>query len=205
MAILCISRQFGAGGATVVERVAKRLNYDYVEDELFSRIAEVAKIDLDQLKDAGKKNVGALNGFWSSLISTSYLGRAAQGIDEKQIIYLLESIIPEIASRGNVVFLGRGSQFILPDDYSTIKILLVAKKDTRIQFMMDHHKMGRNSAEKAVIEWEKSRADFLRNFTSGDPNDLSLYDMIINTDDVKLEWVEDLICELAVYRDKRTD
>lgn len=40
MATITISRHFGAGGATLGARIAKRLGYKYINDELIKEVAK---------------------------------------------------------------------------------------------------------------------------------------------------------------------
>jgi len=44
MAVLTISRQFGAGGITLGKRVAKRLGYTFYDNEIIQMVAKKAKV-----------------------------------------------------------------------------------------------------------------------------------------------------------------
>ena len=53
--------------------------------------------------------------------------------------------------------------------------------------------------------WERNRIDFLKNFTDKNPNDPSLYDMVINTSKVKELWAENLVCKLIKSRESAVE
>ena len=204
MAVISISRQFGAGGKTLAERVADRLGFEFVDDELVSMVARAANVSIDTVEEAGRRSTSLLQRFASGLTSTSFLsrvvGEASAVFREDELYRLLDNIVPELAARDNVVFLGRASQFILPSDSNTIKVLLVGSEFKRVHFMMEHYGLNQEEAEKVVTEWDKNRVTFLKRYTPGDPNDLSTYDLTINTDQIRLDWAEDIIYRLARQR-----
>ena len=205
MAIISISRQFGAGGKTLAERLATRLGYQFVEDELLSLVAKAANVSVETVEEAGRRSQSAFSRFVTGLSSTNYLygllGQARPDFQDTDLFALLENIIPSLASRGNVIFLGRGSQFILPNHPLTLKVLLVADEEHRIRFLMDNYQLPMDRAREVVTDWDRNRRDFLARFTSGEPNDVSLYDITLNTAAIRLSCAEDLICNLIASRE----
>ncbi|MBN1106870.1 MAG: cytidylate kinase-like family protein [Deltaproteobacteria bacterium] len=208
MVVLCISRQFGAGGRTLAERLAQRLGYAYSDEELVSRLVARTGIDREMVETAGREATGKSKGFISGLLSTGFLlrllGQASVESPEEKLASLLHEIIPEMAARGNIVFLGRGSQFILPTAPDIIKVFLTAQEEDRVRFMMEKYDLDLEQAQKAVHEFKKNRDDFLSRFTA-DPNDVSIYSLCINTSLVSLEKAEDLICRLVEIRQGQKD
>ena len=204
MAVICISRQFGAGGKTLAERLAKRLGYDMTDQELVSRAAKETG-HADEWVDTTGREVGLTKGFTASLTSSNFMARllGQPGADDNTIklAELFKKYIPEIAARDKVIFLGRGSQFILPNGPPYLKILLVASDETRVNFMMKTYNLDRNEAEKVIRDWEKNRSAFLCRFTSKDHNDPSLYDLVINASVVNLDLAEKLTADLVTSRD----
>ena len=45
--IITISREFGAGGGTIGQMVAKKLNYSYFDKEIIMKAATQANVDLE--------------------------------------------------------------------------------------------------------------------------------------------------------------
>jgi cytidylate kinase len=208
MAVLSISRQFGAGGRTLAERLAHRLGYTYSDEELVSRLVARTGIEKEVVETAGHEATGKSKGFISGLLSTGFflrvLGQASVESPEDKLASLLMEIIPEMAARGNIVFLGRGSQFILPTAPDIIKVFLTAEEEDRVRFMMERYDLNLEQAQKAVREFRKYRDDFLSRFTAY-PNDVSIYSLCINTSLVSLETAENLICKLVELREKQED
>jgi cytidylate kinase len=205
MAVLCISRQFGAGGRTLAERLARRLGYVYSDEELISRLVTQTGMDREAVDTAGREAVGKEKGFISGILSTAFflrfLGQSTGESPEDRLGVALWKIIPEMATRGNIVFLGRGSQFILPQSPDIIKVFLTAEEEDRVRFMVERYDLTPGQAQKAVREFKRNREEFLSRFAA-DPNDLSIYSLCINTSLVSLEKAEHLICLLVELREK---
>ena len=206
MTLVSISRQFGAGGRFVAEQVSQRLGFDFVDDELVNRVAQEAKVADEWIRVTEREAPGGATGRVSGLFSTAFLdkllGQSSSTYHSGEVVKCFTRLIPEIATRDNAVFLGRGSQFLLPSDGNTVKILLVATEGFRIQFMMENYNLSHNEAVQAVQEWERNRSSFLGQLTDKDPNDPSIYDLAINTTVVRPQWAVRLICDMIMKREK---
>ena len=206
MAIISISRQFGAGGRSLAEKITQCLGYEFADEELVARVAKAANVSDEWIRVTERESHSGSKGLVSGLFSTVFLkrliGESTGGYRGSRLSSLFESIIPEIAERGNVIFLGRGSQFILPERSDIIKILLVAPEEFRINFMMETHHLDREEARKAVGEWEENRTAFISELTTKNPNDPSIYHLVFNTGVVRQDWVCNIICRYAENKDK---
>ncbi len=73
MAVITISRQFGAGGRTLGELISKRLGYRLFDDLIIREIAKHAKVSKGAVISMEKTAGSALSKIISSLISSSYI------------------------------------------------------------------------------------------------------------------------------------
>jgi cytidylate kinase len=202
MAVLTISRQFGAGGKTLGARVAQRLGYEFVDEGLLHKVAEKANVSLKWVEGVEREAGGHLMRFLSTLVPSSFidrhLGESGSDFDEKRYVEFLTRIIQDLAQEDNVVILGRGSQFILRRDPNVLRVLLVAERADRIKFMVRNYNMEPDKAEAMINREARKRERYLANFHQGDPNDPSLYHMVLNTSLVPLEAAEEQIVELVL-------
>jgi cytidylate kinase len=138
----------------------------------------------------------------SSIVPSSFidrhLGESGADFDEKRYVEFLSRIILDLAAEDNVVILGRGSQFILRHDPKALRVLLVAERADRIKFMERTYNMPPDKAEAMVNRESRKRERFLGNFYKGNPNDPSLYHMVLNTSLIHLEAAEEQITELVL-------
>ena len=67
MAVITISRQFGAGGITVGEIVAEKLGYKFYDNEIIQMLAKEAKVSTHWVEALEKEAGGALQKFLSQV------------------------------------------------------------------------------------------------------------------------------------------
>jgi len=202
MAVLSISRQFGAGGKTLGQRVAQRLGYEFVDETLLHKVAEEANVSLKWVEGVQREAGGRLMRILSTIVPSSFidrhLGESGSDFDEKRYVEFLTRIVEDLAAEDNVVILGRGSQFILRHTPATLRVLLVAERADRIKFMERNYNLTADRAESMVNRESRKRERFLGNFYKGNPNDPSLYHMVINTSLLSLDAADEQITELVL-------
>lgn len=200
MAVITISRQFGAGGKTLGEMVAQKMNYSFVDSEIIQMVAKKAKVSTHWVESIEKEAGGKLLKFMTGLVSKSLVERVLDDqhgyIDEEIFIELLNKIIVEIADEGNAVVLGRGGQYILRDRDDAYHILLIAHLNDRIHFMESRYGLSTGQAIQAVSREDRRRSNFYRKFGKEDYDNPDLYHLALNMSKLKLEKACDLICEL---------
>ena len=125
MAVLSISRQFGAGGWTLGKSIAKRLDYKFVSYRIINEVAKEANVSVEWIKGVEKQAGDWLMRYLTKMVDSSFIDRhvgdSKTDFDEKRYITFLQKIVNRIADEDNVVILGRGSQFILQDRRNTFQ------------------------------------------------------------------------------------
>lgn len=191
MAVITISRQFGAGGRTLGEMIAKELDYLFLDDLLIQEIADQARVTTDSVISMERTAGSKLSTLISGMLSRSYMERivgAGKGyINEEIYVELLQKIIMEFAKQDNVVLLGRGSQYVLQDLKGVYHILLVAKWEDRIKFMQQFYDISDAKASKAVKQGCDRRANLYKKFGRKDYNQPYLYHLVLNMSRMSLE------------------
>lgn len=209
MAVITISRQFGAGGKTMGKLIAKKLNYTLVDEDIIEKVAEKAKVSVDWVQDFEKEAGSTLQTFMSGLISKSYveriLGKERGFLNEAKYVETLRDVITQIAKDDNVVFIGRGGQYILQDHPKAFHILLIAEKLDRINFMKKHYHLSYGEATQVVETMGKRRTKLYKSFGKKDYDQPELYHVVLNMSKLSMEeasdfvyrMVADLVCHLA--------
>ena len=193
MAVLSISRQFGAGGWTLGKSISQQLGYNFVSSQIINEMAKEANVSVEWIKGvekhAGDWLMRFVNKFVNGEFIERHVGDSKTDFDEKKYVTFLRSIVNRIADEDNVVILGRGSQYILQGRKNVIHLLLVADLEDRIKFMEKFWKMNRRDAEKEIQIRERRRDSFMKNFEQGPPNSPNLYHMVLNTSKIDLDQV----------------
>ena len=207
MAVITISRQFGAGGATLGKQVADTLKYRFMSSAIMNEIAKEANVSPEWVKSVDKDAGDWLIRFASKMVTIDmarHIGEDKSDFDEKRYCLFLKSILPKIAEQDNVVIIGRASQFILQNHPNAIHVLLVASIQDRIRFLEEHWKISRSESEKTVRTRSKRRRSFLKNFDLRDPDDPGIYHMTLNTSKIDLEEAKDLIIRIVHTTETRS-
>lgn len=201
MAVITISRQFGAGGKTIGQKVAEKLGYTFVDEDIIQMIAEKAKVSPGWVESVEKEAGGRLSRIVNKMVSKSLVDRVLKDeygyIDEQIYIDYLVVIIAQMAEEGNVVFLDRGSQYILNDLPNAYHILLINTYTNRIKFMMDRYEMSQQRATQIVKSEEKRRANLYRKIGKQDFDQPELYHLVINMAKVDLDDAVQMVLRMV--------
>lgn len=201
MAVITISRQFGAGGRTLGERLAGRLGYRYVNEDMIKEVAKKVKVSSGQIRGFEKEAGSKLMKFLDKMVSRDFIDRLISDkhgyVDEKGYVSVVKNIIEELYEEGNSVIIGRGSQYILKGYENTWHLLLVGELEYRIRFMMDKYQLTENDAQKAIRRADQIRTRFLSFFSDKEShNDPLSYDLVLNMNRISMEKAEELIVNL---------
>ena len=211
MAVITISRQFGAGGITLGKMVADALGYTFADSNIIQRVAKEANVSTNWVESFEKEAGSKLSRFISSMVSKRWVDRVLGDergyLDEQIYLDYLVLIIAQLADEGDVVILGRGSQYILNDHPETVHVLLVDELANRIKFMMDRYRLDRKKAERTVNYEDRRRVSLYKRLGKTDYEDPRLYDLVLDMSQVTLETARDMICDLAKQKDasRRSD
>ena len=199
MAIITISRQFGAGGRTLSRMIAKKLDYLYLDEIIIEEIAKKARVSEGSVISTERTAGGKLSKFFSIILNQEYIDRLTgpkRGyIDEELYFKLLHEIILKLSSKGNVIIMGRGGQYILADNKDAVHLYLVSDMQHKIEFMQKYYKVDEKKAKQMIDQGEKMRTNFYSKFGKKNYDDPFLYDLVINRNRVTIEGTIDLICE----------
>ncbi len=201
MAVITISRQFGAGGKTLGKTVADELGYTFADSDIIQRVAEEANVSTNWVEAFEKEAGSRLSRFISSMVSQRWVDKILSDergyLDEKIYLDYLVLIIAQFADEGDVVILGRGSQYILNDHPDAYHVLLVDDFKNRVKFMKDNYDLSLKKAEKVVIAEDKRRASLYSKLGKSDYDNPALYNLVVNMGKFDLESAKNLICDLV--------
>jgi cytidylate kinase len=182
MYFVTLSEMLGTGGEKIAKRVAKKLGYSfYGEEELFKASEGMGLFN--EVKQLDEKSPTFLKNFFS----------------ERPKIYLdrLQSVIYEMAKKGDAVFFGRGSQLLLHSFDCAFHVLVTGSKEKRIQRVMDEKHVERKVAEKMIERSDHDKRGFLRFAFDEDWLNPQLYDLLLNTDKLSIESAAKIVVDAA--------
>jgi len=191
MAVITISRQFGAGGRTLGRMIAEKLQYTFADNEVIEMIAEAANVSPMWVESVEKEAGTRLSRAINRLVARNLVDRVLKNergyIDEKIYLDYLVVIISQIGEEGDVVILGRGSQYILNDHPDAYHILLIDEYENRVRFIMKHYDLPRNKAESVVRAEDHRRLSLYRRIGKEDYDSPGLYHLVLNMSRIDLD------------------
>jgi len=75
MAVITISRQFGAGGRALGKMIAEEFSYKFLDDVIIQEIAKEAKVTTKTIKSMERIAGGTLSRLFSGLLNPQYMER----------------------------------------------------------------------------------------------------------------------------------
>jgi len=200
MAVLTISRQFGAGGITLGKMIADKLGYTFADTEIIQEIAKEANVSPQWVESFEKEAGTKLSRVISSMVSQKWIDRILKNergyLDEQIYLDYLVLIIAKMADENNVVILGRGSQYILNDHPDAYHILLVNEFENRVAFMVERYNMSRKKATQVVNNEDKRRTNLYRTLGKVDYDNPNLYHLVLNMNRINLELAQSMVCQM---------
>ena len=182
MYFITISEMLGTNGEKIARKVAEELKYTfYGTEELFAAAAAMGS-----LSNANKSDE-KVPGLFERLFS------------DKPKIYLdrLQSVIYEVAKKGNAVFFGRGGKFLLRSFDCALHILVTGSIEKRIQRVMEEKQVGREVAEKIISHSDHDKRAFIRFAYDEDMLNPQLYDLVLNMDKLSIDPAVKMIVRAA--------
>jgi cytidylate kinase len=118
---------------------------------------------------------------------------AAQQVSDQAFIEAVTSVVNDLYQAGDVVIIGRGANVILADAPGVIHVGVLAPLEVRVATIMEREHLTRKEAEAYVEEVEQARIRFFRKFFKVNPNDPSLYHLMLNLGQMQPETAAEVI------------
>jgi len=201
MAVITISRQYGAGAMALGRMLAEKRGYTLASRDIVQQIAEKAKVSTDFVLAVEKEAGTKLSRFMTRIISSrgmvNKILRDDSGyIDEKLYLDYLVLTVVQIADEGNAVIMGRGSQYILKTHPDAVHILLVDEFENRVNRVAKREKLSHESAVHIVTHEDKRRHNLYHRLGKQDFDSPSLYHMVLNMNRVSRPQAFEMINHL---------
>lgn len=202
MAIITISRQFGAGGRTLGLRLSTELGYTLVDEYLMEMVAQKANVSSELVKMLEKEAGGTLQRYISGLdlVRRRYIDPLIDKrsyIDGHRYVKLLHDIVLKLAEEDNSIILGRGGQYILQDYPRVLHIHLIAEERDRVLFMEENYHLSRQQARQVILRQDKARKNLFRFFGKQDYDQPWLYHAVLNMSRLNMDCAVELVVTMT--------
>ena len=207
MAVITLSRQSGSEGNEITQILCDRLGYRYFDKTMMAELATIlgedpAKVvdfsaDQYQAKSWLEKTFGAIQLPYGDYTGASYLAQE----DARQALTVahVRNFIAAAYELDNVIIVGRGGQIALADKPDVLHVRVVASLETRVRRWQNRAGLNEEKARQKVHERDSAHIDFVKRFYHADVSDPTLYDLIINTDNLSRDAAANLVIQALEY------
>lgn len=186
---ISISREAGAGGEQIARAVSSELGWRVLDRELLALVAKAAECSPDDvalIDETGMRWITELFNHWIEHAPVSY---------EKYLI-CLSAVMRAAARQGNVVIVGRGSQFLLPREEG-LSVRVIASQAFRIEQVQRLRGMSAKQARDWVEKTDRDRREFVEQHFHHNVNDMHLYDLVVNVEKLGIDGAARQIANAA--------
>jgi cytidylate kinase len=178
---ITFSRKMGADGSEIARRVADQVGYNFYDTEAIEEAAQEMGF-LTDVKEIDEKAPPLFLRLFSQKLE-AHLDR-------------LHSVIYELASRGNAVFLGRGGHILLRSLTCALHIRVTGSLEKRIENLVGRG-WHREVAIKAIHKSDHDRGAFIKFAFRADWDNTELYDIVLNTDNLSVDMAVNTVLHIA--------
>lgn len=201
--VVTISRQFGSGGSDIAHLVAKAAGLNYVDQKIITEVAQRLGVDMEYAAQQDEQTTGFSAHILEALRSSNpfnvhYMYPAAKAQSQSQefaYFHLTQRVILELATQGNAIIVGRGSQFLLHNNPRTLHIHIFAPLEYRIDYVMKQYQIKRTNAKEMIEQRDDEQARYLRRYYGVDGQQPNFYHLLINTGLFSFESATNFICQ----------
>lgn len=182
--IITVEREYGCGGGEIAQLLSKRLGWKLWDQLLTEEIARLADCPKAVVEVREERNDPLYYRLLKSFMRGSYEGSLnapkLKMVDSECIIKFTERVVRQVASSGDCVIVGRGSQHFLSDRQDTLRVFLYAPTEDKVRRVISR---GKSEAEawELVNTVDRDRTDFIQKYFHVEWPARSLYHLMINT------------------------
>jgi cytidylate kinase len=218
MPVITIGRQFGAGGTSVGEMLARRLKIDLLESRIIDEVAHRLRLPKEEV-EAEDEQPGSLLGrllvalgsaSTEPMIPPEATAWTPPNSDptfdtRKAVLQITQNVIEEAAREGNVVIVGRGGGYILRDFPGALHVFLRAATEARVKTVMARFKIAsEDEARKRIKSTDENWTSYIKQVYGHDRNLPAHYDMVLDTGTLGYEATVDVIVAALEHRHSLT-
>lgn len=194
--IFTIGRQYGSGGHEIGEKLAKRLNIPFYDNELISLAAQKSGVSKEIFEQVDEKPT---NSFLYSLAMGAFNFGSMSGYTDMSIndkLFIAQSeVIEDVARKGGCVIVGRCADYVLREYKNCVNIYCYGAMADRVARIQKILGLSQAKAADTVTRKDKTTANFYNYYSNQKWGEAQNYDLMINTSKLSIDAAVELILQ----------
>ena len=189
MAVITISRESGARGSYIGQKLAERLGYLLVDRELIHEVSMEYGVRQDEFERIYE-----------------HAPRLLEHYDRRnrEIVELFGRIIRGLARRDNTVIISRDAFTALREYGDVLNVRVAAVRSVRIRRIQQDHDLNAREARTMLDRLDSERSKYVGAYHGLNWADAGLYDLCVNTGTLTQDHAIDLILQtLSILKENR--
>jgi len=202
MTLVALSASYGAGGSVIGPALAERLDVPFIDRAIPLAVADRLDVPYD---DAAAHDEQVSTG-WLQRVLSGFVGADTGApaplppdtFSSEDFQRATEDVLRHQAATGEGVILGRGSIVLLREDPRALRVRLDGPPARRVEQAMHlDASLGREEAERALRNFDRTHAAYLQQFYGVDIRDSTLYHLVLDSTCLELSDCVEVIDRVA--------
>ncbi len=182
--VITVAREFGAGGLTISQQIARKLNWRVLDREIVDEVVRMVGVERESVERCDETYDPMfhrlLKSLWQGGFESSTTQITPALFDSAEMTRCARNVIEQAAEVGRCVIVGRGAQCLLSSRQDTLHAFIWAPRAWRLRRLKERLPQERHP-EHLMDRVDRARIAFLRQNFNANWCDHKLYDVMLNS------------------------
>lgn len=200
--VITIARTCGSGGSYVGEELEKKLNIKLYGQDILQLASEDSGISLDLFARSDEElKSNPLFRFTKYIYHGELIPPTSNDFTSQENLFNYQAkVLKDLAKKESYIVIGRCADFVLKDNENIVKVFICADKEDRIRTEAKRLSISEKEAESRVEKVDKKRTNHYNYFTGNNRDDMTNYDICLNTSVLSYDKCAEVIIEYMKTR-----
>lgn len=185
MQYITIEREYGSGGTEIAKKLAEKCQINCYGEEILEQAAKELHISINEAEQYEEKITNSVL-YSMYVMSQAQTGNADLMPMESKLYIAEHKAIKNFAQMGRAVFVGHCAAESLKEK-DVLRVFIHAGAEFKHERIVSDYKIPKDIAENVCRRYNKKRANYYAYNTSKKWDDMSNYDMILDSSAIGID------------------
>ena len=186
--VITIARQYGSGGKTIGEMLAKDLGFECYSREILKMASDDSGINEQLFAKADEKLKNRFFKMPKKVYDGGLISPDSDDfVSDDNLFNYQAKIIKNLAETKNCVIIGRCADFVLKDYDNVASVFVHAPSEFNLARAMERNSLTEKEMQRYIEKTDKYRGDYYRYYTGHEWDDAKNYDLCLDSSKLGFE------------------